>query len=66
MRYATINTLARDPDFPNEKMLRALVKSGACPGFYQGTRFYIDSVRLREQLDRCTSGNARGANDDGK
>ena len=63
MRYETINKLAKDPDFPNEKALRAMVKSGVCPGFYKGTRFYVDTVLLREHLDRSTSGNSREAGD---
>jgi len=61
MRYQTIRSVARDPLFPNETTLRAMVKSGTCPGYYQGTRFYVDTVLLREHLDRSTSGNSRRA-----
>lgn len=61
MRYMTIRSVAKDPAFPNEAMLRGMVKAGICPGFYQGTRFYVDTVLLREHLDRSTSGNSREA-----
>ena len=61
MRYQTIRTVAKDPAFPNEAMLRGMVKSGICPGFYQGTRFYVDTVLLREHLEHRTSGNSREA-----
>ena len=57
-RYQTINAVSRDHDFPNEAVLRAMVKAGVCPGFYQGTRFYIDKVLLREKLDRESVGAA--------
>lgn len=61
MRYQTIRSVAKDPSFPNEARIRGLVKAGTCPGFYQGSRFYVDTVLLREQLDRSTSGNCREA-----
>ena len=63
MRYQTIRTVARDPAFPNEAMLRSMVKRGVCPGFFQGTRFYVDTVLLREHLDHSTSGNSKEALD---
>lgn len=50
-RFMTIRQTARTGDFPNEAVLRGLVKEGRCPGFYQRTRFYIDTALLRKQLD---------------
>ena len=61
MRYMTIRSVAKDPDFPNEVRLRSMVKAGVCPGYYSGTRFYVDTVLLRELLDGSTSGNSREA-----
>ena len=58
-RYQTVRTVARDPAFPNEAVLRAMVRRGVCPGYFQGSRFYVDTVILRDQLDHCTSGNSR-------
>ena len=51
MRYLTIRAVAKLSDFPNEAALRSMVKQGVCPGIYQGNRFYVDTVLLRERLD---------------
>lgn len=49
-RYKTIREAAADSSLPNEAILRAMVKSGICPGFYAGTRFYVDTILLRANL----------------
>lgn len=57
LRYLTIRATAAQGEFPNEATLRRLVKEGRCPGFYQKTRFYVDTTILRQQLDqRCSQG----------
>lgn len=56
VRYLTIRATAKLGDFPKEAVLRGMVKRGECPGLYQGSRFYVDTVRLREYLDTLSSG----------
>ena len=33
-------------------MLRSMVKRGECPGFYSGSRFYVNMALLREKLEQ--------------
>lgn len=55
--YQTIRQTARNAGLP-EHHLRQLVKRGECPGFYAGTRFYVNVDALTEQLDRVSRSNA--------
>ena len=50
MRYETIKQAGRRNDLPAEWAIRKMVKSKRCPGFYSGTRFYVDTEALAEQL----------------
>ena len=47
--YQTIRQTVQSEGIP-ETALRRLVKAGMIPGFYNGTRFYINVPALREQL----------------
>ena len=61
-RYLTIRQAAAQQGFPNEATIRALVKQGRCPGFYQRSRFYVDAQFFREELDeRCRREGGAGA-----
>lgn len=40
--------------------VRGLVAQGKCPGFYSGNRFYINTVKLLEYLEKQDSGKSRG------
>ena len=52
MRYTTIRETVALPDCPvNERTLRALVKRGECPGFYNGNRFLVNSSALFSLLE---------------
>lgn len=33
-------------------MLRTMQKRGECPGFFQGTRFYVNTTMLAEKLEQ--------------
>lgn len=55
--YQTIRQTARNTGLP-EHHLRQLVKRHECPGFYAGTRFYVNVDALTEQLDRVSRSNA--------
>lgn len=54
--YKTIRQTARQTGLP-EHHLRQLVKRGECPGFYAGTRFYVNIDALIEQLERVSRSN---------
>lgn len=58
--YQTIRQAARGLGVP-ETYLRGLVKRRECPGFYAGTRFYINMDVLTEQLDRVSRSNTANA-----
>ena len=47
--YQTIRQTVRSEGIP-ETALRRMVKAGKIPGFYSGTRFYVNVAKLREQL----------------
>ena len=49
MQYSTIRQGAKTLGLP-ECILRKMVKSGTLPGFYSGTRFYVDLDGTRETL----------------
>ncbi len=48
--YKTYKQAALKYGWPDYR-LRQWGKQGLLPGFYSGTRFYIDCERLREQLE---------------
>lgn len=37
----------------SEHFLRQLIKAGQCPGFYAGSRFYVNITALVEMLDNA-------------
>lgn len=53
--YLTIKQTARRGPYP-EHRLRKMLRIGELPGFYSGTRYYVNYDLLMEQLDReCRS-----------
>lgn len=54
-QYLTIKQTARKGPY-SEYRLRKMLRAGELPGFYSGTRFYVNYELLMEQLDReCRS-----------
>lgn len=52
-KFQTIRKTAANPDCPiGVGTLRRLVKTGRCPGFYSGTRFYVNYEALIEMLKK--------------
>ncbi len=51
-RYETIKKASCIPGMPKESAIRRLVKQKRCPGWYSGSRFYVNVDMLLEQLDR--------------
>ena len=50
-KFMTIRQAAADPRCPlREGTLRAMVRRGECPGYYSGTRFWVDIDGLKELL----------------
>ena len=50
-KFMTIRQAAADPSCPlREGTLRAMVRRGECPGYYSGTRFWVDIDGLKELL----------------
>ncbi len=56
--YQTPKTYSRENGFPLNR-LRGMIKSGIVPGFYSGTRFYIDVERFQAKLAEAAEMNAR-------
>lgn len=55
--YMTINQTVSETDF-SEGMLRARLKRNKLPGFYAGSRYYINVPLLMEMLDEESRLNA--------
>lgn len=54
-QYLTIRQTAKKVPY-SENQLRKMLRIGELPGFYSGTRFYVDYELLMEQIDReCRS-----------
>lgn len=54
-QYLTIKQTARKGPY-SEHRLRKMLRAGELPGFYSGTRFYVNYELLMGQLDReCRS-----------
>lgn len=52
-KFLTIRQAAADPSVPlREGTLRRMVRRGECPGYYSGSRFWVDVDGLRELLMR--------------
>lgn len=52
MNVTTIHKAAQMPEVPlSEWQIRCMVKSGECPGFRVGNRFYVHVDQLLEKLD---------------
>lgn len=49
--YMTLPAAAIAFDLPLF-MLRTMQKRGECPGFFQGTRFYVNTTMLAEKLEQ--------------
>ena len=47
-QYMTLPAAAKAFELPLY-MLRTMQKRGECPGFFQGTRFYVNTVMLAEK-----------------
>ena len=52
MKFETINQAAKRADLPNAGAIRRMVKRHECPGFYSGSRFYVNVDALKEKLDK--------------
>ncbi len=52
-RWMTIRQTAKVYELP-EWTLRTMQKQGKLPGFYQSSRYYVDTVLLMEQLDQTS------------
>lgn len=50
MHFLTINQAAREIGLPHT-CLRSMLADGRLPGFYAGTRYYVNIDVLREKLD---------------
>ena len=50
MRFLTINQTAKEIGLPHT-CLRAMQAQGKLPGFYAGSRWYVNVDMLREQLE---------------
>lgn len=57
MQFMTINQTSKVLGLPHT-CIRALVKANKCPGFYAGTRFYVDVDMFREQLEGMSRQNS--------
>ena len=57
MRFLTINQTAREIGLPHT-CLRSMLAGGQLPGFYAGTRYYVNVDVLREKLDTECRSNA--------
>lgn len=54
MEFLTIRQTARQECIP-ENALRTLLKQNELPGFYSGTRFYVNVEELRKRLGALPS-----------
>ena len=52
-RYQTINQTAKNHEL-NPWMLRTMQKRGELPGFFSGSRYYVDTVLLMEKLENAS------------
>lgn len=59
LKILTINQTAAEKGLPHT-YLRALQAQGKLPGFYSGTRFYVNVDMLCEQLEAECRANAGG------
>lgn len=57
MQFLTINQTAKAIGLPHT-CIRAMVANNSAPGFYAGSRFYVDVDMLREQLEAECRANA--------
>lgn len=56
--YQTPVGYSKEKGFPLNR-LRGMIKAGVVPGFYSGTRFYIDVDRFQAKLAEAAKTNAR-------
>ena len=50
MQFLTINSAARETGLPHSR-LRVMQSQGRLPGFYAGSRYYVNMDQFRAQLD---------------
>lgn len=55
MTIFTIRGESRETNLP-EHFLRSLLRQNRLPGFYAGTRYYVNHDLLMEQLDAMSRG----------
>ena len=53
MQFLTINSAAREIGLPHSR-LRVMQSEGRLPGFYAGTRYYVNVDQLRAQLEEAS------------
>lgn len=51
MQFLTINQTAKVVGLPHS-CLRSMLAAGNLPGFYSGTRFYVNVEMLKDKLER--------------
>lgn len=51
-RYETIKKTSCIPGMPTESAIRRLVKQQRCPGWYAGSRFYVNVDALTAMLEQ--------------
>lgn len=49
----TIRPFSKKHNIP-ENLLRSMVKRGVLPGFFEGTRFYVNEPQALEMLNRMS------------
>lgn len=57
--FMTINQAAKAIGLPHS-CLRAMLASDSLPGFYSGSRYYVNLEMLKEDLDRESRTRSRG------
>ena len=53
MQFLSINSTAKELGLP-PFLIRSMQKRGECPGFFSGSRFYVNVDLLREQLENAS------------
>lgn len=56
-RFLTINEAAKLPELPSAGTIRRMVKQHNCPGFFSGSRFYVDVEQLLVKLEKMSTDN---------
>ena len=59
-RYETIKKTSSIPGMPKENAIRRLVKQQRCPGWYSGSRFYVNVDALAVMLKQKSMESVNG------